>query len=263
MLFSLRSRLISSVQIFMGILVILTLLPSTTLADSYTCKFDPVKRLLTIRAERVPLSKILESIAREAAIEITPSPQSEETVSIQFSDIPLEEGLRRIMRKINYALIYEKEGAQPDSARVRMIILYPEEGNRTVSMNFRQEMINRTVREDDSQRDETVNEVTDEDTEIDKEELDEPDDEKEGIATYRELAAFLINREDGEIKNRVGEALRGPSDKSFKERLVKALGQIGEEKVLSRLEEALRDDEEKIRKAASEIMEDLYLSEEP
>lgn len=263
MVSSLRSRVISGIQIFMGILVTLTLLPATAMAGSYTCKFDPVNRLLTLRAERVPLSKILESVAREAGIEITPSPHSEEMVSLQFSDIPLEEGLKKIMRKTNYALIYENEGAQPDSERLRMVIFYPEDGNRSVSMNFRQEMVNRTVREDDSQRVESVDEVTAEDTEINNEESDEPDDENDGRATYRELAAFLANQDDAEIKSRVGEALRGAPDTSLKERLVKALGQIGEEKVMSRLEEAIRDDDEKVRKAASEIVEDLYSREEP
>ena len=246
MVFSLRSRVISGIQILMGILVPLTLLPATAMSDPYICKFDPVNRLLTLRAERVPLSKILESVAREAGIEITPSPHSEEMVSLQFSDIPLEEGLKKIMRKTNYALIYEKEGAQPDSERLRMVIFYPEDGNRSVSMNFRQERVNRTVREDDSQRDESVDEVTAEDTEINKEESDQPDDDNNGNTTYRELAAFLVNQDDGELKSRVGEALRGAPDTSFKERLVKALGQIGEEKVMSRLEEAIRDDDETV-----------------
>jgi hypothetical protein len=66
---------------------------------------------LTVQADGVPLAAILEEISRQGNISI----QTQETlagqmVTIHFGPLPLEKGLKRILKKYNYLATFDKNG---------------------------------------------------------------------------------------------------------------------------------------------------------
>ncbi len=66
---------------------------------------------LTVQADGVPLAAILEEISRQGNISI----QTQETlagqmVTIHFGPLPLEKGLKRILKKNNYLATFDKNG---------------------------------------------------------------------------------------------------------------------------------------------------------
>jgi len=74
---------------------------------------------LSARIEEVPLGQVIEMLAREKGIWLSwEKSLYDEKISIQFKDIPLEQGLGRILSNINYAFIYDQ-----DKRLVGLIIL--------------------------------------------------------------------------------------------------------------------------------------------
>jgi len=72
--------------------------------------------LLTLSAENVDLKNVLTAVAEETAISIKYPRNLEKPITTKFYDLPLQRGLRRILRGVNYALIYsssaEKKGGE-------------------------------------------------------------------------------------------------------------------------------------------------------
>jgi hypothetical protein len=66
---------------------------------------------LTVQAEGKPLTAILAEIGRQGDITIQmKGALPEQRVSANFGPVPLEKGLKRIMRKINYLAVYDQNG---------------------------------------------------------------------------------------------------------------------------------------------------------
>jgi hypothetical protein len=65
---------------------------------------------LSVKVEKIPLGKVLEELGRKANLQIfMDAVIAKETVTIEFKNLLLEEGIRRILQGRNYALTY----AQP------------------------------------------------------------------------------------------------------------------------------------------------------
>jgi hypothetical protein len=81
---------------------------------------------LTLEAKNATVSELLETIARTAGVDIFVAPGFQtagQKMTIQISDEPLEEAIRRILSGYNYAAIYEKEG---NDFRIAALKIYPE-----------------------------------------------------------------------------------------------------------------------------------------
>ncbi len=78
---------------------------------------------LEVNAQDAPLIPLLESLARAAGIEIFVSDELEPvTVSASFTNMKMEDGLRSVLKGLNYAFVYSKKG---DSWPVSSIYIYP------------------------------------------------------------------------------------------------------------------------------------------
>ena len=66
---------------------------------------------LSVTAEKVPLSEVVKAVASKAGIEIVELEEFREEISVQLSDVPLHDGLQRLLADVNYVLI--------ESARAR------------------------------------------------------------------------------------------------------------------------------------------------
>jgi hypothetical protein len=69
------------------------------------------KGQLTVQVNDMPLSTILQEIGRQANIDIRGGEIiAAQRMTIRFGPLPLEKGLRRIMRKINYLTTFDHDG---------------------------------------------------------------------------------------------------------------------------------------------------------
>jgi HEAT repeat protein len=69
------------------------------------------ENLLTVRGKEIPFERILREIAAKAGIEIVLKAPEGVVVSADFSDLPLESGLKRLARGFGLAIIYRSEEA--------------------------------------------------------------------------------------------------------------------------------------------------------
>lgn len=80
---------------------------------------------LSIRVENRSLDWILEQVSREGKVAISGDTHlGRRLVSIQFQDIPLDEGLRQILREHDAFFFYGVEGKAP--ASLRAVWIYPK-----------------------------------------------------------------------------------------------------------------------------------------
>jgi hypothetical protein len=87
--------------------------------------------LLTVKAEGVPLQELLQEIARQSDLSIEGSGLLEDKITIQFDRLAIDEGLRLILRRHSFALVYVKkasEGTQPAVLRLDSLRIAAKEG---------------------------------------------------------------------------------------------------------------------------------------
>jgi HEAT repeat protein/PBS lyase HEAT-like repeat-containing protein len=75
---------------------------------------------LSVHAERVPLDRVLQEVARQARLELAGVSSLEQDVSVTFADLPLLDGVRRLLRPVNYLLRLERS---PQGAIERIEVL--------------------------------------------------------------------------------------------------------------------------------------------
>lgn len=81
--------------------------------------------LLTIEADRAPLTQILAQIATQSGVEIIVDSSIEKEISISLPEQPLERALKQIARGLSYAMYYGKADSQD-----------PPQGDRLVAMKI-------------------------------------------------------------------------------------------------------------------------------
>jgi hypothetical protein len=74
---------------------------------------------LSLMVHAVPLKKVLNKIARQSGLSIAVAPSIDEKVSATFEGLPLEEGLRQLLKGHNVIFLY----AQSEGSRTRRIFL--------------------------------------------------------------------------------------------------------------------------------------------
>jgi hypothetical protein len=77
---------------------------------------------LSVRAEKVPLTQILQEIARRTGMEIRGLGGLQELVSVRFAGLPLQEGLQKL--SVNYAIVW-KTFSQEDQRPVLALVFGP------------------------------------------------------------------------------------------------------------------------------------------
>src|SRR2546427_5052010 len=62
---------------------------------------------LSVRAENTALSEILREVARQTGLEVRGHEGLQEEVSVRFADLPLDEGLQKLLDRVNSLVIGE------------------------------------------------------------------------------------------------------------------------------------------------------------
>jgi hypothetical protein len=65
---------------------------------------------LTVQVTKAPLGEVLGEILRQAGAELRGSPRNTGDVTVDFADVPLQEGLHRLLGDQNFMLVYASDG---------------------------------------------------------------------------------------------------------------------------------------------------------
>ena len=79
-------------------------------------------RGLSVIAEEAGLAEILRAVEQATGVEVLGADAVDETVSLRFSDLPLDEALRRLLARVNHLLV-EDESPDPGAPRLSVWIL--------------------------------------------------------------------------------------------------------------------------------------------
>ena len=124
----------------------LTFSNSFVFAETNSYKIDWNQSSLSVSADNTPLATILTEIMTRTGLEIRGLPSSQDTVSLNFSNLSLREGLQQVLVGKNYFIIDKKssDGAVIpstvlilNSQTVSLTSIAPEEPLRNPTVIFR------------------------------------------------------------------------------------------------------------------------------
>ena len=230
--------------------------------------------LLTLRLKDAPLEKVLTEIAHQAGIQITFYGRMEGALSADFSDLPMEKGLRRLIRDFNYVFIYGAEKGRRGDPAIKELIIYSKEGKgphkriapRVIAP---QEQSSHGLKQ--ASLEALVKALEDKDPEVREDAVDILAEVKDERAIAH-LTKVLLNDKDEDVRESAAEALGDLRDKraigplvealrdrdaGVRESAVDALGVIGGDEVISPLMDALTDEDEDVREAAADALKEL------
>ena len=269
------------------IYLLLLSVPISVLADTKTNNDSSFVvrlkgRLLTVKVKDIRVKRVLTEIAQQAQIKILFYGPADELLSADFSDIPLDKGVKRLIGGCNYAFIYGPKAANTAEPEIREIIIFSR------SDEGRAKSGGPTIIAPDQQALEEPKEAVlaslfkaleDKDPAVREETvylLSEFKDER----VIEHLTEILLNDEDEAVRASAAEELGDLGDQRAIDPLIKALsdnnarvresvalalGEIGGKSVIPRLMDALGDKDEDVRDAAAkalgEINERLGISE--
>ncbi len=186
--------------------------------------------LLTVKVKDIPLNKVLREVAEELSIRIFSLIPGEEPVVADFSRLPVEEGLRRLLRDFNYAFTYGPEGTNNGEAQISKVFILarkdaPTGLPETSTPGFAGETSLEILR----------NALKDEDPFIREDAVD----------------ALGVLKDEGNIELLKGVLLTD-EDEYVRKSATDALGMIRSEKAIDSLKEALKDKSIDVRVRAVE-----------
>lgn len=85
---------------------------------------------LTVKLQEAPLSAVLKEIGRQAAIEISMPGVLTKTISMEFRDLPLEEGLRKLLRGYGWVMFHAGSTSWGGRTLTKVLVVPAGEGRR-------------------------------------------------------------------------------------------------------------------------------------
>jgi hypothetical protein len=108
-------------------LFLFPLLLSPVEARDQTLDISYERGFLSVSAENAELEDVLTAIANKTGISVDAPEQLNEVITIYFKDIPLEEGLHRILKDINHVLFFSSSGGKTGKEGVSGVFIPPDE----------------------------------------------------------------------------------------------------------------------------------------
>lgn len=214
--------------------------------------------LLTVKVRNTPLDRVLKEIADQASIKIVFHGETAETVSAQFSDLPMEKGLKRLIRDVNVALIYDRKRTQEEEHKINQIIVYAKSGRRPPRVIEGSGKPPKPVKKAVAPKvspESILDGLKDADPAVREEAVARLETLKGDQQFIRQLTIFFLSEEDPEVRARVDEGLEDFLVPEVRLGIVEVLEKIGGEKAVTSLKEALEDDDETVRGAAAAALE--------
>lgn len=240
--------------------------------------------MLTASIKETPLIDILSMLSNQTGIGFELYAETDRKISARYYRIPLEDGLKRLLRPSNYIILYIDKKTSSKRADIKKIIIYDSadmSSGQRIKQRATQSKIRSTVRGEDKIADTKPN--TENSLAYYAKQLNEhdPDDREEAIRDmaneYEEAALIYLDgaliydgnedvraaaaQEIGELVSERGidiltKGLTDP-DETVREAVVEALGEIGGQDALQALRVALKDDNEGIRAVAADLIDEI------
>jgi hypothetical protein len=227
---------------------------------------------LTVKAEDVSLQELLEEIARQGSLTLVLSGSLADRITIEFHQLLLEEGLRRILRHQSFAVEYAQQIPEETPSTVRRptklwifskveipdrVQTMPVDGNRRgdsrkdVATDIRRLQVALTS-EDPGEREDAVDALG----ESGRPEAVAPlklalKDEDEDV---RESAIAAVASIGGDAAAQALAAALQDEEAWLREEAVHTLGHIGGDEAVQALAIALQDEEDSVREEAVEAL---------
>lgn len=182
---------------------------------------------LSVQVQNRPLDPILEEISRAGKVAILrPPSMGGQLVSVQFRDLPLDEGLRQLLRDQDAFFFYEAQGKAP--ASLRAVWVYPKGQGRRLQPVPPEAWASTTELEGD---------------------LADPDPRARAQAV-----GALVERKGDRARDAVLQALQDPDDQVRTRALYEALGADVQLPLDALIDLALRDPSPDVRFLALEAL---------
>ncbi len=224
---------------------------------------------LSVRVSNLPLDEVFSQISEQTGIQVFFYGTKYEPVSAEFSDLPLEKGLQRLLGDVNHVVIYGPENAETESFQVIQILIYSEKGRKISRTPRRLIPYHKEPEESAPSLASLSKAVKDNDPDVRAEAV-------EGLWDFESDYAMTLLRkvlqedENPDIRAAAAEVLGDQGneraigalviairdrDASVRESAVEALGQIGGEQAIAMIRKALKDGDEDVRGAAEDMLE--------
>ena len=198
--------------------------------------------LVTVKVKDIPLNKVLTEIAHQASIRIVFAGSTEEPLSADFSDLPLDQGLKRLIQGFNSVIIYGPKNLKTGESEIKEVILCSRKGASPLKISGPGKIVppkNQKPPLEDFQLKAEADALRDKDPEIRK-----------------NAAEALGNLEDEMALIPLLQALLDKNSR-VKKSAVDALCRIGGENVIRALQGCQSSDDEDLKKIASEALKRL------
>ena len=248
--------------------------------------------LLTVKVQDMSLKELFQEIAHQGGLSIIAYGLLDEKITIQFDQLPFDEGMRLILRHHNYILSYtqQKPGERQSSVtRPRKLSIFSkaEKGYPIKSLAINIQKLQVALMSEDSWEREEAAEALGESRRAEAlrplrmalEDIDEDVREAAAAALAKisgdeaaQALAIALQDEDSWVREAAVEALveiggktaaqvlaiaLQNEDSSIREEAVEALGEIGGKTAISLLEQVLSDKDESVREIAAEMLAKL------
>ncbi len=84
--------------------------------------------LLTVKVRNIPLRKVLLEIARQKHIKIDFHASADDPLISNFSSLPMEKGLKKLLRDYSYAFTYGGEYSKGEEHEIRKVVILSNTG---------------------------------------------------------------------------------------------------------------------------------------
>ncbi len=74
--------------------------------------YDPEKKLLSVKSEKIPLSELLSEVSAKTGIDVYISPAVDKKVFADIESQPVENAIRRMIKPLNNAFVYQGESIE-------------------------------------------------------------------------------------------------------------------------------------------------------
>ncbi len=222
--------------------------------------------LLTMNVKNVPLKKVLKKITNNKGIKMVSLVSGEELIMANFSSLPIEKGLKRLLSDYNFAFVYSPEKSKNREHVIRKVIILSKIGK-----NQDRKVQPIIISKKKSSLESLSIALNDEDFDVREEalySLAELKDER----SIDLLTEALLNDKDGEIRAiaamilgsigseiDIDSLIHALQDEDSEVRLsaVEAIGSIGGVRAIQVLEGSLSDEDDHVSEIAAEELKRL------
>jgi hypothetical protein len=127
-----RRRFMAAREIvFIAMILLLSPFPAPGQDQDLELLVEYNRGFLTLSVENVNLKHALTAVAEETGISVWYLRDFEKPITTEFNDLPLQQGLRRILRGMNYALIYSPSTEKKRGEVLAGVYVLSKQGSRS------------------------------------------------------------------------------------------------------------------------------------